>query len=85
MSKNNMKTQHMKIKRDQLVKEAYDKLEEATKLSDEIGEGFSWDLAYGMGGYYRAAGDPDWSSSSCYEESDAEEPSGEWVSSSQSC
>lgn len=80
MSENEKKT--LKQKRDELVNEARRNIEEAEKLSDELGDGFSWSLAYGMGGYYKAAGDPDYEDSD-YENSDSSV--GEWVSSSQNC
>jgi hypothetical protein len=35
-----------------LVKQAQDAITEATQIADATGVGFSWDLAYGMGGYY---------------------------------
>lgn len=77
-----MDRQKLKEKRDSLVKQAYQKISEAESISDEIGDGFSWSLAYGMGGYYRAAGDPDYDDSD-YEDSDSSV--GEWVSSSANC
>ena len=70
----------LKERRDALVKEAEEKIREAEELSDELGEGFSWSLAYGMGGYYQAAGEYD---DSDYEDSDSR--NGEWVSSSANC
>lgn len=72
----------LKEKRNELVRQAEEMIREAEKLSDELGKGFSWSLAYGMGGYYRAAGDPDYDDSD-YEDSDS--TSGEWVSSSANC
>lgn len=38
---------------DKLVEEAYAKITEAEKIADENDIGFSFSLAYGMGGYYR--------------------------------
>lgn len=70
----------LKQRRDALVAEAEAKISEAEDLSDELGEGFFWSLAYGMGGYYQAAGEYD---DSDYEDSDS--TGGEWVSSSANC
>lgn len=44
------KTNAVKISR--LVTEAHDLLRQAEKLADEAGIGFSFDVEYGMGGYY---------------------------------
>lgn len=35
-----------------LVNEAYAAIHKAEEIADEYGEGFSFSLAYGMGGYY---------------------------------
>lgn len=35
-----------------LLSESRKLIDEATKIANEYGEGFSWNLAYGMGGYY---------------------------------
>jgi len=69
-----------------LIKKAYDLIAEAEVVAEEAGTGFSFELAYGMGGWYTSkkqkredAGvsddDEDW------------EPSDEsgWTASSQSC
>lgn len=79
-----MDKQKLKEKRDALVQQAYKIIEAAEEISDEIGEGFSWSLAYGMGGYYQAAGEDDYYDSD-YEDSDVEVQSSGWVSSSHNC
>lgn len=64
-----------------LKKEAMGKLNEAEKIADENGIGFSWDLAYGMGGWYNPKTkneDGSWNESN--EDGDAG-----WQSSSNSC
>ena len=42
----------LRTERNQLVSQAYALISKAESLSDQIGEGFNWDLEYGMGGYY---------------------------------
>lgn len=65
-----------------LVKEAYDAIRKAEDIADQVGEGFSFGVSYGMGGYYQPAGE--WDDSGCsYDDSDAQE--GHWVSSSENC
>ena len=51
-------------------------------LLNEHGLEFSWDLAYGMGGWYTGAGSEDWYQD---EWDEREEGKGYWASSSQSC
>lgn len=46
-----------------LVKQAEEKINEATKIADSHDVGFSWELAYGMGGYYDPE-EKEWVSSS---------------------
>jgi hypothetical protein len=64
------------------VSAAYAALQEATDFADKHGLGFSWDVSYGMGGYYQGKGteeDPSWDHSSCSEDDYG------WRASSQSC
>lgn len=62
------------------IREAEKLISEAENISDQSGVGFSWDMAYGMGGYYQPASDPSWTdSSSCYEDT------GGWQASSEMC
>lgn len=75
-----MNKDEIRKQRDALVKQAHANIVQAEELSDKIQEGFNWELAYGMGGYYEAAGEYD---SSDYDSSDA--TSGSWVPSSHSC
>jgi predicted nuclease with TOPRIM domain len=46
-----------------LLKEAYEKLDEAKRLADKHELSFDWDLSYGMGGSYDGE-DGQWRSSS---------------------
>ena len=64
------------------INTAYAEISAAEKIADEYGLEFSWDLAYGMGGWYtgKNAHKEEW------EEFDEEdEESYGWKSSSQSC
>lgn len=56
------------------VSQAYALIRECEHIADEACIDFSFDLAYGMGGYYQPDHE-DWESSS----------KGEWVSSSSQC
>ena len=67
----------------ELVAGAYDSLSEAQELADEYGLMFSFEPAYGMGGWYTGKGNPDWSESDADNSGDNE--SGYWMASSQSC
>ena len=68
---------------EKLKAEAEAKLKEATDIADKFGVAFSWDFAYGMGGYYQPSktdgsvddAEGDWESSG---------DSG-WQASSESC
>ena len=61
-----------KTKLQEAVKKIYEAIAEAEAISDEIGEGFSLEVEYGMGGYY----DP---------EEYNEDMDSHWYPSSQSC
>jgi hypothetical protein len=63
----------------ELVKQAYAKIHAAEAIADKYGVKFSFDLAYGMGGWYRPNHE-DWNSSACFGEDE-----GGWMASSQSC
>lgn len=66
---------------DKKLKEAHDLISECENLADQHGLGFSWDLAYGMGGWYQGkpADVPD------RDEDDYYESDYGWQASSQGC
>ena len=64
------------------VKAAYASLAASEALADKFGEEFSFNPAYGMGGWYR----PKHTDESTWDESDSEwSSSGGWQSSSSNC
>lgn len=78
---NKVKEDKIKLMR-QYVTDARKALDKAADISDEVGVGFSWDLAYGMSGYYEPKGSEDigW-----YDSETTIRSEGEWLASSQSC
>jgi len=55
--------QEAEVKIESLIKEAYEKLDEAKSLADKYELSFDWDLSYGMGGSYNGE-EGQWRSSS---------------------
>lgn len=56
--------------------QAYDLIKECQHIADASGVGFNWDLAYGMGGWYKPK---------LNEDGEHVESGGQWQSSSSSC
>lgn len=69
-----------------LRQQAYDLIKQCEAIADESGCGFSWDIAYGMGGYYNPR-KPDKLDESKYDPDSGEwsESDGGWASSSSNC
>lgn len=53
----------LREERDQLVSQAQGLITKAESLTDQIGDSFGWDVAYGMGGFYDGR-EGEWTSSS---------------------
>ena len=73
-----------KKKIDELIKEAYAKVQEAEAIADEHSLTFDFEVEYGMGGTYYGAGSDD-DDDGWLDDYGYSEDTGAWLPSSQSC